>query len=79
MHSARSTGQASLHITLGLTAFTWAEFLVESVTAAALRFATTTDEFAVQDLPDCLDGGGKLTLVTRLVREGVFQSAAQRA
>ena len=37
----------------------------------ALQFATTTDEFAVQDLPDCLDGEGKLTLVTRLVREGV--------
>ena len=37
MHSARSTGQASLHVTLGLTAFTWAEFLVESVTAAALE------------------------------------------
>ena len=187
MHSARSTGQASLHVTLGLTAFTWAEFLVESVTAAALeeeslrrnlprefaregfpvaerarlfeeklafvqsrfdpevvwrrftdevlatdvplftdlfserlrgdrltprsrvarragllteavtedeacllrfcgrelrlpagawpalRFATTTDEFAVQDLPDCLDSEGKLTLVTRLVREGVLQ------
>ena len=36
MHSARSTGEASLHVTLGLTAFTWAEFLVESVTAAAL-------------------------------------------
>ena len=187
MHSARSTGQASLHITLGLTAFTWAEFLVESVTAAALeeeslrrnlprefareafpvaerarlfreklafvqsrfdpevvwrrftdevlatdvplftdlfsqrlrgepltprsrvgrrvglltetvtegercllrfcgrelrlpggvwpalQFATTADEFAVQDLPDCLDAEGKLTLVTRLVREGVLQ------
>jgi len=187
MHSARSTEEASLHITLGLTAFTWAEFLVESVTAAALedeslrrnlprefareafpaaererlfaeklalvqsrfdpevvwrrftdeilatdvplftdllgqrlrgdpltpgsrvrrrvgllteavtegetcllrfcgrelrlpvgvwpalRFATTTDEFAVEDLPDCLDVEGKLTLVTRLVREGVLQ------
>ena len=36
VHSARSTGQASLHVTLGLTSFTWAEFLVESVTAAAL-------------------------------------------
>ena len=186
-HSARSTGQASLHVTLGLTAFTWAEFLVESVTAAALeeeslrrnlprefaregfpvaererlfgeklafvqawfdpevvwrrftdeilatdvplftdlfsqrlrgdrltprsrvrrrvgllteavtegetcllrfcgrelrlpvgvwpalQFATTADEFAVQDLPDCLDAEGKLTLVTRLVREGVLQ------
>ena len=187
MHSARSTGQASLHITLGLTAFTWAEFLIESVTAAALeeeslrrnlppgfareglpaaerarlfgeklalvqsrfdpevvwrrftgevlasdvplftdlfsqrlradgltpssrvrrragllteavtvgeicllrfcgrelrlpagawpalRFAATADEFAVQDLPDCLDAEGKLTLVTRLIREGVLQ------
>ena len=187
MHSARSTGQASLHVTLGLTAFTWAEFLVESVTAAALeeeslrrnlprgfareglpvaerarlfgeklalvqsrfdpdvvwrrftdevlasdvplftdlfsqrlhgdgltprsrvrrrvglltqavtegetcllrfcgrelrlpagawpalQFAATADEFTVQDLPDCLDAEGKLTLVTRLIREGVLQ------
>ena len=187
MHSARSTGEASLHVTLGLTAFTWAEFLVESVTAAALeeeslrrnlprgfagdglpaaertrlfdeklalvqsrfdpevvwrrfsdevlaadvplftdllgqrlrrerltlgsrvrrragllteavaegetcllrfcgrelrlpaavwpalRFATTAGEFAVRDLPDCLDAQGKLTLVTRLVTEGVLQ------
>ena len=187
MHSARSTGQASLHVTLGLTAFTWAEFLAESVTAAALeeeslrrnlprdfaregfpaaererlfaeklafvqssfdaehvwrrfadevlatdvplftdllgqrlrddrltarsrvrrragllteaeregetcllrfcgrevrlpagawpalQFATTADEFAVEDLPDCVDAEGKLTLVTRLVREGVLQ------
>ncbi len=191
MHSARSTGQASLHITLGLTAFTWAEFLVESVNAAALeeeslrrnlprefaregfpaserrrlfseklkllqsrfdpevvwrrftdevlatdvplftdllgqrlrpdrlapgsrvrrrvglltevatdgetcvlrfcgrelrlpagvwpalQFATTADEFRVLDLPDCLDAEGKLTLVKRLVKEGVLQSAAQ--
>ena len=187
MHSARSTGRASLHVTLGLTAFTWAEFLVESVAAAALeeeslrrnlprefaregfpaaerarlfgeklasvqsrfdpevvwrrfadeilaadvplftdllgqrlhehgltprsrvrrragllteavreggacllrfcgrelrlpagvwpalQFAATADEFAVEDLPDCLDAEGKLTLVTRLVREGVLQ------
>ena len=187
MHSARSTDEASLHITLGLTAFTWAEFLVESVTAAALeeeslrrnlprefaregfsvaererlfgeklafvqsrfdpevvwrrftdevlatdvplftdlfsqrlrpdrltprsrvrrragllteaategqtcllrfcgreirmpggvwpalRFAMTTDDFAVQDLPDSLDPESKLTLVARLVREGVLQ------
>ena len=195
MHSARSTGQASLHVTLGLTAFTWADFLVESVAAAALeeeslrrnlprgfaregfpaaererlfreklalvrsrfdpqvvwrrftdevlatgaplftdlfgqrlredrltlrsrvrrraglltaagtegetcllrfcgrelrlpagawpalRFAATVDEFAVRDLPDCLDADGKLALVTRLVREGVLQrsGAAPRA
>ena len=190
MHSARSTDEASLHVTLGLTAFTWAEFLVESVTAAALeeeslrrnlprefaragfpaaererlfaeklafvqsrfdpevvwrrftdevlatdvplftdllgerlrndpltsrsrvrrragllieaaaageacllrycgrelrlpaavwpalRFATATDEFAVEELPDCLDAAGKLTLVTRLVREGVLQRSS---
>ena len=187
MHAARSTDEPSLHITLGLTAFTWAEFLVESVTAAALqeeslrrnlprefaregfpaaererlfgekmafvlsrfdpeavwrrftdevlatdvplftdllndrlrgdrltprsrvtrrmglltevvkegetcllrfcgrelrlpagvwpalRFATTAEEFAAEDLPDCLDEQGKLTLVARLVREGVLQ------
>ena len=187
MHSARSIDQASLHVTLGLTAFTWAEFLVESVAAAALeeeslrrnlprgfareqfsaaerqrlfaeklalvqsrfdpggvwrrfadevlaadvplftdllsqrlrgdrltlrsrvrrragllaeaategetclvrfcgrelrlparawpalRFAMTAGEFAVEDLPDALDADGKLTLVTRLVREGVLQ------
>ncbi len=192
MHSARSTDQTSLHVTLGLTAFTWAEFLVESVTAAALgeeslrrnlprdfaragfpagererlfgeklalvqsrfdpevvwrrftdeilatdvplftdllgerlcadplaphsrvgrrdgllteavqedetcllrycgrelrlpagvwpalRFATTADEFAVEDLPDCLDAEGKLTLVARLLREGVLQRRPHR-
>ena len=187
MHSARSTEQASLHVTLGITAFTWAEFLVESVAAAALEeeslrrnlprgfagnefppaererlfaeklafvqsrfdpqvvwrrftdqvlgaaaplftdllaqrlhadpltarsrvrrrvgllteaategdtcllrfcgrelrlpagvwpalhFATTVEEFAIGDLPDCLDAEGKLTLVRRLVREGVLR------
>ena len=187
MHSARSTGRPSLHITLGLTAFTWAEFLVECVTAAALedeslrrnlprefaregfasaerermlreklalvqqrldpqvvwrrfadevlatavplftdlfgerlagdtltphsrvrrrvglitdaeteddtcllrfcgrelrlplqvwpalQFAMAAEEFAVENLPDCLDAKGKLTLVRRLVREGVLQ------
>ncbi len=188
MHAARSTGEPSLHVTLGLTAFTWAEFLVESVSAAALEdeslrrnlprdfaregfsaeerdrrfgekldsvrsrfdpeivwrrftdevlasdvplftdlfsqrldpeplslgsrlrrrvglrtdaaiegevcllrfagrelrlpaggwaalhFAVTADrEFAVRDLPDCLDADGKLTLARRLVREGVLQ------
>ncbi len=187
MHSARSTGEASLHVTLGLTAFTWAELLVESVAAAALeeealrrnlprefagegfpaaarerlfreklafvqskfdpevvwrrftdevlaadvplftdlfsqrlrgdpltagsrvgrragllteavtegetcllrfcgrelrlpgavwpalQFAAAADEFAVEELPDCLDAEGKLTLVARLVGEGVLQ------
>ena len=187
MHSARSAGQASLHITLGITAFTWAEFLVECISAAAIEeeslrrnlprefaragfpravrdrlfseklalvqsrfdsqivwrrfrdevlatdvplftdllrqrfrvdsltpqskvrrraglltrsttedgscllqfcgrelrlpahakpaldFAMSSDGFAVQELPDCLDTEGKLTLVKRLVREGVLQ------
>lgn len=191
MHSARSTGEPSLHITLGLTAFTWAEFLVETINAAALEeeslrrnlprnfagkgfsaadrlrlmgekldfvqsrfdpeavwrrftdevlandvplftdllgqrlhenastansrvrrrsglltesahegetcvlrfcgrelrlpakawpaleFASTVEEFAVDDLPDCLDVNGKRTLVTRLVREGVLQWSAK--
>ena len=186
MHSARSTSDTSLHITLGITAFTWADFLIESVAAAALdeealrhnlpgdfgredfpaaergrlyreklalvqsrfdpevvwrhfknevlasnvpvftnllgqrlltapvapatrvrrrrdllvecgqnddmcvlrfadqelrlpmatlpavEFALTTDEYAAQDLPDCLDPDGKVTLVTRLLREGVL-------
>ena len=40
----------------------------------AWEFATTVEEFAVQDMPDCLDSEGKLTLATRLVREGVLQS-----
>lgn len=36
VHSARSAGEASLHITLGVTGFTWADFLLEGVAAAAL-------------------------------------------
>ena len=46
MHSARSSDEASLHITLGLTAFTWTDFLLESVAAAALQ-----DESLRQSLP----------------------------
>ena len=46
MHSARSTTEASLHITLGLTAFTWTDFLLEGVAAAALE-----DESLRQNLP----------------------------
>ncbi len=49
---------------LGLPAVAW----------PALQFIATADgEFAVRDLPDCLDAESKLTLVTRLVREGVLQ------
>jgi hypothetical protein len=37
MHAAQATETVSLHITLGITAFTWADFLIESVAAAALK------------------------------------------
>ena len=46
MHSARSSDETSLHITLGLIAFTWTDFLLESVAAAALQ-----DESLRQSLP----------------------------
>lgn len=36
MHDARATDQLSLHITLGLLSYTWADALVEGVAAAAL-------------------------------------------
>ncbi len=36
MHAARSLDTTSLHITLGLMAFTWADFLADAVAAAAL-------------------------------------------
>jgi len=35
-HSARSTDQASLHITLGLIGKTWADVMIEAVSAACL-------------------------------------------
>ena len=41
----------------------------------AVEFATTTDEFCVRDLPDCLDEQGKVTLAERLVKEGVLCTA----
>lgn len=37
MHSARSTNEISLHITLGLTAFTWIDLILESAAAASLE------------------------------------------
>ncbi len=36
MHSASSQAESSLHITTGLIGFTWADFLLQSVAAAAL-------------------------------------------
>ena len=40
--------------------------------SAAVRFALTGTEFIVKDLPGNLDDPGKLTLVRRLIREGLL-------
>lgn len=37
MHSARSADESSLHITVGLTTYTWTDLFLESVAAAALQ------------------------------------------
>lgn len=41
--------------------------------APAVRFALSQERFAVRDLPGDLDEPGKLTLVRRLIREGLLQ------
>ena len=38
----------------------------------AVKFATSTPTFKVRELPDCLTTEGKVTLVTRLVKEGLL-------
>ena len=38
----------------------------------AVEFALSGEVFAVQDLPDCLDDDGKITLAERLVKDGVL-------
>ncbi len=43
---------------------------------AAVEFVTTRDVFAVRDLPDCVDAEGKMTLVRRLLKEGLLQRRA---
>ena len=40
--------------------------------APAVQFALSSDRFAVQDLPGELDAAGKLTLVRRLILEGLL-------
>ncbi len=40
---------------------------------AAIEFATAREVFAVRDLPDCIDAAGKMTLVQRLLKEGLLQ------
>ncbi len=39
----------------------------------AVRFARRSTAFTSQDLPDCVDAEGKLTLVRRLVVEGILE------
>ena len=39
----------------------------------AVEFAARTARFRVEDLPDCLDAKGKVTLVQRLITEGLLQ------
>ncbi|HEX5411130.1 MAG TPA: cupin domain-containing protein [Terriglobia bacterium] len=45
-----------------------------SFAAHALRYALGHPEFAVRDLPGGLDDAGKLTLVRRLIREGLVMA-----
>ena len=45
---------------------------------AALEFVTTREVCAVRDLPDCIDAEGKVTLVRRLLKEGLLQRRASR-
>jgi bifunctional lysine-specific demethylase and histidyl-hydroxylase MINA len=42
--------------------------------APALAFVRQSRGFRVGDLPDCIDGDGKVTLVRRLVKEGILES-----
>ena len=42
--------------------------------AAAVRFALAHSEFSIHDLPGTLDNTGKLTLVRRLIREGLVMA-----
>jgi len=55
IHAARSAGEPSLHITVGLTAVTWTDLLLESVSAAALEHEalrrTLPPGFARPDFP----------------------------
>jgi hypothetical protein len=39
----------------------------------ALTFALNAGTFKVGEMPDCVDGEGKLTLARRLVKEGLFE------
>ena len=47
MHSAHSTDVTSLHITIGLLGFTWADFLTEFVAASALDRVTLREHLPI--------------------------------
>ncbi len=50
------------------------EFRFPSRMLPAVEFVTANDTFTVSDVPDCLDAESKVTLVNRLVREGLLQA-----
>ena len=43
---------------------------------SALEFVLTSQEFEIGDLPNCLDMAGKMTLTTRLLKEGLLEEVA---
>ena len=65
MHSAKAGGEASIHIALGLTAFTWTDFLLESVAAVALKEESLRHALPLRFADECFPAPTK----DRLVRE----------
>jgi hypothetical protein len=49
------------------------EIQLPAFIAPALRFALSGARFSVGEMPDCVDAAGKVTLVRRLVKEGLFE------
>ncbi len=58
--------------------FSQRELRLPARVLTAVEFVTTREMFAVQDLPDCIDAAGKMTLVRRLVKEGLLQVRPSR-
>jgi hypothetical protein len=55
------------------------EIQLPAFVSPAVRFALDGAPFAVGEIPDCVDGAGKLTLVRRLVKEGLLECLDPRA
>lgn len=53
------------------------EIAFPGFTASAVRYALTSKRYRIGDLPGDLDNEGKVTLVTRLIREGLVMAAPQ--